>query len=115
MKTMARAMADEMIRILTLDNVVGVGIGHKQVKGSCTCQTAVTVLVVQKVAEAALAHKQRVPRRIGRFVTDVLEVGELVSLNRVVRMRPARPGVSLAHYQVTAGTYGAMVYDATAG
>jgi len=115
MKTMTQAIAEEMVRILSLDNVVGVGIGHKQVGGSCTCEPAVAVLVVQKVSEAALTQKQRVPKRIWRFVTDVLEVGELVGLDRLTRMRPARPGTSLAHYQVTAGTYGAMVYDVVTG
>lgn len=115
MKTMTQAIAEEMVRILSLENVVGVGIGHKEVRGSCTCEPAVTVLVVQKVSEAALAQRHRVPKRIWRFVTDVQEVGELVGLNRLVRMRPARPGTSLAHYQVTAGTYGAMVYDVSTG
>lgn len=115
MKTMAHTMVNELTRIMSLSNVVGVGLGHKEVKGCCTGETAVTILVIKKVPEAALSREQRIPKKVSRFVTDVLEVGELVSLNRQGKMRPARPGVSIAHYQVSAGTYGALVYDVPTG
>ena len=48
--------------------------------------------------------------------TDVVEVGEFRFLNqRWSQMRPAQPGVSIGHYKITAGTFGAVVWDIETG
>lgn len=111
-------------------NVVGVGVGYKLTGGRRTETKAIMVLVSRKVHPGRLAPRDRVPRTLSQVKTDVLEVGELRLLgpaarpaapapleegDRTTRMRPARPGVSVGHYQVTAGTFGALVRDAETG
>ncbi|HAI21527.1 MAG TPA: hypothetical protein DCM14_06520 [Clostridiales bacterium UBA8153] len=115
MKTRAQAIAGETVGILSLESVVGAGIGHQEARGSCACEPAVAVLGVHQVPEAALAQKHRVPKRIGRVVTGVVEVGELVGLNRQNSMRPVRPGTRPAHGHGIAGTYGVLVHDMATG
>lgn len=116
-------------RLLHRANVVGVGVGYKNSQGASTRELAVVVSVREKVPLADLAAADRVPRAIGGVTTDVLETGELRALTLLAvpprldafaplatlaidpteKMRPARPGVSLGHSQVTAGTFGCLV------
>lgn len=116
--------------LLAMDNVVGVGIGNKISKGQTTDTTAMMVLVRYKVDEARLAKADRVPKTLDKHPTDVLEVGELFAggahassapapstgmdaMALKERSRPVRPGYSVSHVQVTAGTIGAGCYDLT--
>jgi hypothetical protein len=47
---------------------------------------------------------------------DVIEVGEIRALqSRTDRWRPAPGGVSIGHYKITAGTFGAVVKDKSSG
>ncbi len=97
-------------------NVNGVGIGHKIVAGKDTGQLCITVLVKQKLAQSELLGKDLIPKMIDGIATDVREVGEIVALqSRTDRWRPAPGGVSIGHYQITAGTLGAFVKDKTTG
>lgn len=98
--------------LLARANVVGVGIGHKMRQGRRLPRRCLTVLVNQKKPVSALSMADLIPANIGGLVTDVLESGYLRALEQTERMRPARPGLSIGHYQVTAGTFGAVVYDA---
>ena len=42
--------------------------------------------------------------------TDVIETGPIFALqDPTEKMRPARPGISIGHYQITAGTLGCLV------
>jgi hypothetical protein len=115
MKFKTQSVLTEVKRVMSLENVVGVGYGLKEVKGCCTGQPAVTVLVRQKVPESSLALNQRIPKKLARLHTDVLEVGEVTILNRQQRMRPAYGGCSIAHHRVSAGTLGALVFDRRTG
>ncbi len=101
--------------LLGLDNVVGVGIGNKEVQGSLTGESSVTVLVKKKLPRSDVPVSQSIPKKISRVVTDVIEVGEIVLLNRTERVRPAVPGSSIGHPNVTAGTFGAVVRDRKSG
>lgn len=48
--------------------------------------------------------------------TDVIEIGRVRLLGqRTERKRPARPGMSIGHYKITAGTLGAVVRDRATG
>ena len=38
-----------------------------------------------------------------------------LDVNRLARMRPAQPGISLGHVNITAGTYGATAIDLVTG
>ncbi len=100
------------------DNVVGVGRGHKLVRGESTGREAAVVLVSKKYPRGDLRRTALVPKRIGEVVSDVIEVGDIRLLGvdeRTGTQRPARPGVSIGHYKVSAGTFGAVVRDRTSG
>lgn len=100
-----------------LDNVVGVGRGYKLVRGEVTGQPATVVLVRKKYPRGDLRRAAIVPKRIGDTVSDVIEVGDirLLGAERTGTQRPARPGISIGHYKVSAGTFGAVVRDRSTG
>ena len=98
--------------LLLKQNVVMVGPGTKIVGGVDTGRPAVVVGVSKKVPWNTLAVEDIIPRSIGGEETDVVEVGEinlLAGLDRKARWRPAPPGVSIGHYEITAGTLGRYV------
>lgn len=108
-------------------NVVGVGIGMKWTGGQPTGRPAVLVLVDQKIDAAGLPTSSLVPAAVAGTPTDVVAIGDVVAgyagdaLDTVAaqtlatRQRPARPGYSVGHVDVTAGTIGAAVYDLQPG
>ncbi len=104
--------------ILTLPNVVGVGLGYKEVKGKETKEVCVSVYVEEKVPKEQLSKDQLVPSALEvpetteEVKVDVREVGRVVALAFNGRVRPARPGYSIGHYRITAGTFGCLVRDA---
>ncbi len=99
-------------RLMALENVVGVGRGHKTAGGRETDQECIVVLVKKKMPLHSLSAQMIIPRAVQGVQTDVVEVGELRFLGeRTGRMRPACPGVSVGHSKVTAGTLGAVVWD----
>ncbi|MDZ7270298.1 MAG: S1 family peptidase [candidate division KSB1 bacterium] len=111
-----RVKAKHEKALLRKKNVVGVGIGYKEVGGRKTEQLSLVVLVEKKLPEAELAPKDLVDKELDGVVTDVKEVGKIVAQKaRTERWRPAPPGVSIGHYAITAGTFGAVVADATTG
>lgn len=58
-------------------NVVGVGVGTKVKGGKDSRRPCVKVLVSQKLEDGDLAPGDKIDARIGRYATDVEEVGEL--------------------------------------
>jgi hypothetical protein len=126
-----RPLIDRHARhLLSRANVVGVGLGYKESSGRRTDTKAVVVLVSRKIHPSRLRRADMVPATLAATRTDVVEVGELHLLlpfpgeasaarlgesDRTVRVRPACPGMSVGHYQVTAGTFGALVRDAETG
>ena len=103
--------------ILSKPNVIGVGTGYKQAHGGGTQELCVVALVRRKVPRAGLTAGSLVPKQVAGVPTDVVEVGDLRALQLTPRdrWRPAPAGVSLGHYQITAGTFGAVVRDQTTG
>ena len=102
--------------LLIKPNVVGVGVGFKVTHGKRLDELSIVVLVRKKVPESGLSIQAMVPPEISGIRTDVVQVGELRALQaRTDRWRPAPGGVSLGHYQITAGTFGAVVRDRTTG
>lgn len=101
--------------LLCLPNVVGVGQGVKRVKGRATGEPAIVVLVKKKVPLSELKRDERVPHTLSKVAVDVIEVGEIRLLGRTEYLRPAPPGVSIGHYRITAGTFGAVVRDRQTG
>ena len=120
--------------LLNRPNVVGVALGHKYSKGINTGERSISVLVHRKVDARYLAPKAMIPTQIEGIPTDVQEVGLIragggprpwadragVASTQGVgpfqlgqRVRPAFAGVSVGHYRVNAGTYGAGCFDAS--
>lgn len=97
--------------LLRLGNAVGVAAMPKVKSGKPTRQWSLTVLVEKKVPESKLAKAAIVPATVAGVPTDVLEVGKLEALVFNARVRPALPGFSIGHHDITAGTFGCLVQD----
>ena len=106
-------------------NVIGVGVGLREVGGRRTDEVCVRVYVRRKVPEGQLRPGEVLPRRVDGVTVDVVE-GEFVYMQhaspplplwqRIARHFPLmRPGVSVGGLRVTAGTLGAAVYDMLGG
>lgn len=125
----ARVAAEK--RFMPYANVVGVGLGHKISNGTASTTPSVMVLVSQKLPESMLDSSDKVSATVDNVPTDVLEVGHLFAgggrvasgdaiaaplravdaQNLTTRVRPVRPGYSVGHPKITAGTIGAGCYD----
>jgi hypothetical protein len=102
--------------ILAKPNVVGVGVGYKTIRKEKTDELSVIALVREKVPLPGLLPEALVPSHLDGIKTDVMEVGELRPLqSRTDRWRPAPPGISIGHFKITAGTFGAVVRDKSSG
>lgn len=99
------------------NNIVGVGQGHKYVRGENTGKDALTILVKKKYPKSDLKRSALLPKFMNGIATDIIEVGEIRFLNkrRIEYCRPAQPGMSLGHYKISAGTFGAVVKDKSTG
>lgn len=117
---MQQALLGSRLQLLAKANVVGVGIGFiDDDDGQPTDEIGIVTLVEQKKPAAALSADDMVPSEVDGAKTDVVEVGILRAFNSPSprgRFRPViPPGVSIAHFQVTAGTFGTLVYDTQTG
>ncbi len=113
MQSIRQAVAvkqEYLSKLLGLPNVVGVGIGWKVAGDTPTRELAITVNVSKKLPTVQLAASDVAPKLIGSIKTDVVETGIFRALqDPKQKMRPARPGVSIGHYAITAGTFGCLV------
>ncbi|MFA5376724.1 MAG: hypothetical protein WC455_13330 [Dehalococcoidia bacterium] len=123
----------EFQELLRKQNVVAVGYGKKKRWGADTGEDAIVISVSKKVPVEALDKRDVVPATIRGQKTDVQEVGGEIRLFRrfpvpprgqaarvgtrdiTARERPAHPGCSIGHKDITAGTFGAVVYDNDTG
>jgi hypothetical protein len=97
-------------RLMRKSNVVAVGVGFKIAGDVQTNEPCVVVSVIKKLPVIQLPEPARVPKTLGGVQTDVVETGKIFALqDPKQKMRPARPGVSIGHYQITAGTLGCLV------
>ena len=97
--------------LLALDNVVGVAPSLKMKGKKPTKTWSMTVLVEKKPPLEKLPKDARVPKEMAGVKTDVVEVGKLEALVFNARVRPALPGYSIGHHNITAGTFGCLVRD----
>jgi hypothetical protein len=111
MDVLNKILKRNSVQLLDLPNVVGVGKGWKMTRGEATQDLSLVVLVTKKVPSEDLTRSEMVPKKIGTISTDVVEVGDIRFLSRTDFIRPAPPGVSIGHYQISAGTFGAVVRD----
>ncbi|AQS57835.1 hypothetical protein [Desulforamulus ferrireducens] len=117
MDSLLRIVERAKWRILGRKNVVGVGVGYKEVGLRRTEQPSIIVFVSKKEAPENLSREELVPFKINGVETDVVEIGEvrLLDSERTKLVRPAQPGLSIGHYKVSAGTFGAVVKDRHTG
>ncbi|MFA5383740.1 MAG: hypothetical protein WC364_03580 [Eubacteriales bacterium] len=102
--------------LLNKDNVIGVGVGYKQIRQEETNQLSLIIFVEKKIPSDRLSKGSIIPGKINGLLTDIVEIGRVRLLeNRVDRWRPACPGISIGHYKISAGTFGAVVKDKTTG
>lgn len=97
-------------------NVVGVGIGRRVIGQEQTDELCLSVLVADKIAIEGLSPDALVPSQLGNVPTDVVQIG-IVHANQspTGKFRPAPGGVSIGHYQISAGTLGCIVRDRATG
>ena len=110
------AKAAHTAALMSRPNVVGVGIGRNVKGGVQTDELCLSVLVADKIAIEGLAPEALVPSTLGNVPTDVVQIGTVLA-NQVPtgKFRPAPGGVSIGHYQISAGTLGCIVRDRTTG
>jgi hypothetical protein len=106
--------------LMNLEHVIGIGYGLKEKSGKTTYDDAIIILVDKKLPINMVKKQDLIPHDIEDYKTDVIEIGELnffedSSTVRISKMRPAKPGVSIGHYKITAGTFGAVVKDKKTG
>jgi len=100
-------------RFLRRETSVAVGVGYKISGGVQTDEPAVVISVRKKLPVAQLSASELIPKDVDGVKTDVIETGEIVAFqDPKQKMRPARPGISIGHFQITAGTFGCLVRKA---
>lgn len=126
-RALEKYVAEKGDALLNLPNVTSVGVGYKVEDGVVTDELSIQVTVEEKFSLEALSDRDEEP--LPESVTvqgvevpvDVIEGTYAISYvlrdDTEARMRtayvnPIRPGVSVGHRSVTAGTVGAIVYDA---
>lgn len=100
--------AESGTELYGFENIVGVGISEKMVGNQYTSEPCVTVYVVAKAPKDLIEPQAMVPQQINGLPTDVVATGELHALPYRGKYRPAPGGVSVGHYQITAGTLGCL-------
>jgi hypothetical protein len=105
-----------------LPNVVGLAVGAKVANGCPTGESALIVLVTQKLEKSMLSAGAIIPEELGGYKTDVMAIGvpmaecepkqeAVTPLTLKNRARPAKGGYSVGHKDITAGTIATGVYD----
>lgn len=91
-------------------NIIATGIGYKRVQGKKTGQLCIIASVEIKVAASSLKQNQLIPSTIDGIPTDVYPVGPVHILQSPTgRFRPSPGGISIGHFNITAGTLGCLV------
>lgn len=93
-------------------NVVACGLGYKISEGKPTGELSLIVSVTKKVPLERLAVQDLIPKSMEGMVTDVVEIGRVRAQlpdDPRIKRRPAQPGISIGHHDITAGTFGLLV------
>ena len=115
--SIVRAKRAYTSRLLNSKNVVACGVGFKETEGTFTDEPCVVVSVSRKLPKSQLTDQDLIPKTLDSIKTDVQELGVFralqtdttESLNPRDRRRPAVPGISCGHINVSAGTFGCVV------
>lgn len=96
-------------------SVQGLGIGEKITAGKKLSQLSLKVYVKDKKPRAKVRGAAVIPKTVevagvsGSLPTDVEAIGEVRPEANTTRVRPAIPGFSVGHVDITAGTFGCLV------
>lgn len=109
--SIARVKQRYLPNLFQSKNVVACGVGLKETGGVLTDEPCIVVSVSQKLPKSQLTAADLVPKMLDSFKTDVQETGIFVAqqVDPRQRHRPAMPGMSCGHIEVTAGTLGCLV------
>jgi hypothetical protein len=110
----------EKINIFAYPNVVGYSekLQKKIKNGKELPIEAIRIYVSKKVKEEELAINEIIPKKIGKYLTDVVEIGEvkaLSNIDRTKRFDVIPGGVSVGEEHITAGTHTMILRDKTDG
>jgi hypothetical protein len=103
-------------KLLNKTGISGVAVGKKMVNGIPTNEDSIMVFVTKKVDKDTITKygvsSDVVPDEIDGIPTDIIEVGDIrPQLGFKDKVRPVKPGYSISHGKVTAGTLGGFFYD----
>jgi len=98
--------------LMSRKNVVATGIGYKNTAGKKTGQLSIVCSVERKEETAKLPDSEIVPATVDGIPTDVVATGRIRAFlpPPTGNFRPAPGGVSIGHYDITAGTLGCLVH-----
>ena len=97
--------------LLSKPGVYAVGIGEKVSQGKRTGKRALICSIKAKKPLAQLTKEELIPQDIDGVPTDIVEIGDRprAFVAEREKQRPVMPGISAGHWQITAGTIGAVV------
>ncbi|NTV67997.1 MAG: hypothetical protein HGB06_10040 [Chlorobaculum sp.] len=96
--------------LMSRKNVVATGIGYKISAGKKTGELSIVCSVERKEVSARLLGSEMVPKAVDGVPTDVVEIGRIRAfVPPTGKFRPAPGGVSIGHFEITAGTLGCLV------
>ncbi len=91
-------------------NVVATGIGYKVTNGKVTDNLSIICSVESKKSKKLLSTSELIPQSVDSIPIDINPSGAIYAFqDPKLRYRPASGGVSIGHYQITAGTFGCTV------
>ncbi len=97
--------------ILSRPNVIGTGIGRNEANSEST----IIVFVEEKMPDEEVIQKYSaenlMPHKLDGVPIKVVEVGKIIKQGYQSRIRPIRPGYSIGHGSITAGTLGGFFKD----
>jgi len=98
-------------KCLDKKDVYAVGLGEKITNGQSTGEIAIVVSVKKKLPIRLIAQWDEIPEKVDDISTDVIEIHERPKARQdyASKQRPITPGISVGHFNVTAGTLGALV------
>lgn len=96
--------------LATLANVVSIGVRDYKTKstGERFFDPTIVIGVTRKLPENQLRWWDVVPKELEGFKTDVEQMGLFEGFELTDRVRPLRPGYSIGHVDITAGTLGCL-------
>ncbi|MEE9905102.1 trypsin-like peptidase domain-containing protein [Chlorobium sp.] len=96
--------------LMSRKNVVATGIGFKTTAGKQTGELSIVCSVERKEPESKLLSRDLLPKSVDGIPTDVRATGRIRAFQPPTgRFRPSPGGVSIGHYEITAGTLGCLV------